>query len=161
MSKFRKFVTFGPMLLLLLGVALSFADPQQFLTAVSAANSWILKHFSDAFNWASFAFVVTIAGVWFSKLGAMKIGVQTLNLFLANGIGLPLHCVQLLQSVFYFGQQQSRFIISISRHHCLASSPHRLPRKNLPCPRCLCTGPSHLMQSTAFPVSPSLWLITI
>lgn len=74
MSKFRKFVTFGPMLLLTLGVALSFADPQQFLTAVSAANSWILKHFSDAFNWASFAFVVTIAGIWFSKLGALKIG---------------------------------------------------------------------------------------
>lgn len=74
MSHLRKFVTFGPMLLLAIGVALSFADPEQFLASVSGANAWILRNFSDVFNWASFGFVLTIAGIWFSKLGTIKIG---------------------------------------------------------------------------------------
>ncbi len=74
MHKLRKFVTFFPMLLLLAGVALSLADSDQFLLTVSSANTWILRHFSDFSNWASFGFVVTMAGIWFSGLGKVKIG---------------------------------------------------------------------------------------
>lgn len=62
------------MFLLVLGVGLSFADPDQFFRTVSGANGWILKYFSDVFNWGSFAFVLTLTWVWFSRLGSIRIG---------------------------------------------------------------------------------------
>lgn len=62
------------MSILLTGVVASLVDPTGFLSAVTAANSWILTYFSNAFNWGSFVFVVTLVWVWFSKLGGVKIG---------------------------------------------------------------------------------------
>lgn len=62
------------MVLLLMGVVLSLLDPSGFLDIVTSANNWILRNFSSAFNFASFGFVVTIACIWFSRLGRVRIG---------------------------------------------------------------------------------------
>lgn len=59
---------------LLTGVVASLVDPSLFLSAVTAANIWILTYFSAAFNWGSFAFVLTLVWVWFSRLGKVRIG---------------------------------------------------------------------------------------
>ena len=64
----------APAALLLAGVLLSMLDADAFLAAVTNANDWILRNFSDAFNLGSFAFVLTIVWVWFSPLGRVKIG---------------------------------------------------------------------------------------
>ena len=73
-SQIRLTVLLLPMLVLLAGVLASLLDPAGFLNSVTAANDWILKYFSSAFNWGSFGFVITLAWVWFSKLGRVKIG---------------------------------------------------------------------------------------
>lgn len=70
----RLFVLLAPMSVLLVGVIASLIAPSGFLNAVTAANNWILTYFSDAFNWGSFAFVLTLVWVWFSKLGRVRIG---------------------------------------------------------------------------------------
>lgn len=74
MTDLRRLVTFAPMSLLLLGVAASLVDLQAFQSAMTRANTWILANFSAAFNWGSFAFVLTVAWAWFSPLGKVRIG---------------------------------------------------------------------------------------
>lgn len=63
-----------PMVVLLSGVSASLYDLPSFLAFVSGINEWILFHFSDVFNWASFLFVLTCIWAWFSPLGRVKIG---------------------------------------------------------------------------------------
>ncbi len=74
MTRVRPFVTFLPMAFLVAGVLASLIDLNAFLGAMTAANRWILHHFSTAFNWGSFGFVITITWVWFSRLGKVRIG---------------------------------------------------------------------------------------
>lgn len=74
MQQLRWIVVLAPAALLLAGVLLSLLDADAFLVAVTTANSWILRNFSDAFNLGSFAFFLTIIWVWFSPLGRVKIG---------------------------------------------------------------------------------------
>ena len=73
-SEFRLIVLLLPMAVLLTGVMASLIDPVGFLAGVTAANNWILIYFSSAFNWGSFAFVLTLVWIWFSKLGKVRIG---------------------------------------------------------------------------------------
>ena len=73
-SQIRLTVLFVPMAVLLSGVLASLVDPVGFLASVTAANDWILKYFSIGFNWGSFAFVLTLIWVWFSRLGNVRIG---------------------------------------------------------------------------------------
>lgn len=74
MHNLRLVVVLTPMLLLTAGVLASLIDLTAFLSSLTAINDWILRHFSQAFNWGSFAFVLTIAWVWFSPLGRVRIG---------------------------------------------------------------------------------------
>ncbi|WP_262696225.1 BCCT family transporter [Kordiimonas aquimaris] len=74
LNQLRLPVLLVPMFVLVSGVAASLYDLPSFLMFVSGINEWILFHFSDLFNWASFLFVLTCVWVWFSPLGEVKIG---------------------------------------------------------------------------------------
>lgn len=74
LSNVRPIVFWGPFLLMLAAVFLSFVAPEAFLATTSEINSWTLDKLSWLYSLATFAFVGTIAFIYFSKLGSVRIG---------------------------------------------------------------------------------------
>ena len=63
-----------PFVLLVVSLIYSLTDKDGFLKMVNTANSWILNHFDNAFNYTSFFMVLLCIAVYFSPLGKIKIG---------------------------------------------------------------------------------------
>ncbi|WP_417449376.1 BCCT family transporter [Kordiimonas sp.] len=70
----RPIVFWGPMLILLGTVAWSLTDLEGLLDGATQINDWILSHFSLAFSWGSFIFVLSCVWAFFSPLGKVTIG---------------------------------------------------------------------------------------
>ena len=74
LKRVRPIVFWGPFLIMLTAVVSSFAMPEAFLETTTAINAWTLDRLSWLYSLATFAFVGTIAFVYFSPLGAIRIG---------------------------------------------------------------------------------------
>jgi len=73
-SRLRLVVFLVPMSILFAAVITSMIDLGGLLRVTTGMNNWILAHFSVAFSWGTFAFVLTCFWAFFSPLGAVKIG---------------------------------------------------------------------------------------
>ena len=62
-------VFFTSLVVLLAAVILSLWQGAAVLSAETAINDWILRHFSPLFAWAGLAFLVLLAGISVSPLG--------------------------------------------------------------------------------------------
>jgi len=70
----RPIVFWVPVGILLAAVVTSLINFDGLLATTTAINSWILKHFSEAFSLGTFLFVVTCVWAFFSPLGRVTIG---------------------------------------------------------------------------------------
>lgn len=70
----RKGVFFPPWILLVAMVAVSLTNGEAFLEGLNKVTSWILDNFAWAFNFTTLACVTTVAVVYFSPFGKVRIG---------------------------------------------------------------------------------------
>jgi glycine betaine transporter len=109
----RALVFWPPVVLLLLALAFSLADFNNFHAAVTAANDWILSRFDWLFSLASFAAVVLLAWVAMSSLGAVRIGGPTAKPMLSrwNWFAITL-CTTIATGILFWGTAEPMFHVN-------------------------------------------------
>ena len=70
-----KTLVFWPsFLLLMLALALNFADQEKFTQLVTGANSWLIANFGWGFSMAGFIALIAVIATYFSPLGKIRLG---------------------------------------------------------------------------------------
>jgi len=107
-------VVFWPPVILLLGALFfSLVDFGGFHATVTAANNWILSHFDWLFSNASFAAVLLTAWVFFSPLGAVRIGGPKATPILSrwNWFAITL-CTTIAIGILFWGTAEPMFHVN-------------------------------------------------
>jgi len=113
LKSIRPLVFWPPVVVLLAALVASLVDFDRFLLTASAANGWILLRFDWLFSWASFAAVLLLLYVFFSKLGAVRIGGPAAKPILSrwNWFAITL-CTTIATGILFWGTAESMFHIS-------------------------------------------------
>lgn len=106
----RPLVFWPPALILVLALSASLIDFKDFLAAATAANEWILENIGWLFSLSSFGAVLLMAGIFFSPLGAVRIGGQGAKPVLKrwNWFAITL-CTTIATGILFWGTAEPLF----------------------------------------------------
>ena len=109
----RPTVFWPPALLLLAALMFSLLDFSGFHAFLSGVNTWVLSRFDWLFNAASFAAVLLLAWVFFSPLGAVRIGGPKARPILGrwNWFAITL-CTTIAVGILFWGAAEPMFHIN-------------------------------------------------
>lgn len=74
MKSLNPWVFFPPLIFLAATVVFSLSNAEHFLRLMNIANAWVLERFGWLFSWATLAFLLILAMVYFSPLAKVRIG---------------------------------------------------------------------------------------
>lgn len=110
MKEFNPIKFWPPVLLLSATVIFSLLDKNRFLSAVRAANSWILTHFSGLFSWSVLAFVLLLIIIYFSSFSKQIIGGQTAKPLLSQWKWFSITlCTTIATGILFWGTAEPLF----------------------------------------------------
>ena len=109
----RPLVFWPPVVLLLAALLFSVVDFDGFHAAVSAGNQWILSRFDWLFSLAAFGAVLLIGWLFFSPLGAVRIGGPKAEPILNrwNWFAITL-CTTIATGILFWGTAESMFHVN-------------------------------------------------